>query len=86
MLTGCLNIGTSHLLCAWAYARHFPGLLILLLTLTAIVLCLHARSSHLGAHHGTLSQPSPLTGHRKKFPTLKTVLDNVLQALYFLLR
>jgi sugar porter (SP) family MFS transporter len=36
MLAGCLGIGTSHLLCAWAYARHLSGLLILLLTLTAI--------------------------------------------------
>jgi SP family xylose:H+ symportor-like MFS transporter len=36
MLFGCVGIGISHLLCAWAYHAHARGGIILLLTLSAI--------------------------------------------------
>ena len=36
MLFGCIGIGTSHLLCAWAYHAHWRGSAVLLLTLSAI--------------------------------------------------
>jgi SP family xylose:H+ symportor-like MFS transporter len=36
MLFGCVGIGASQLLCALAYRQHWPGLAVLILTLTAI--------------------------------------------------
>jgi MFS transporter, SP family, xylose:H+ symportor len=36
MLFGCIGIGISHLLCAWAYHAHTKGGIVLLLTLSAI--------------------------------------------------
>lgn len=36
LLVGCLGIGISHLLCAWAYHAHWRGEVILMLTLSAI--------------------------------------------------
>jgi len=36
MLFGCVGIGVSHLLCAWAYHAHWRGGAVLLLTLSAI--------------------------------------------------
>jgi len=36
MLFGCIGIGISHLLCAWAYHAHWRGGAVLLLTLSAI--------------------------------------------------
>ncbi|HEY1803131.1 MAG TPA: sugar porter family MFS transporter, partial [Terracidiphilus sp.] len=36
MLAGCIGIGVSHLLCAWAYHAHLRGTAILVLTLSAI--------------------------------------------------
>lgn len=36
MLLGCLGIGISHLLCAVAYRQHWPGPVVLILTLAAI--------------------------------------------------
>jgi sugar porter (SP) family MFS transporter len=36
MLFGCIGIGVSHLLCAWAYHAHWRGAAVLLLTLSAI--------------------------------------------------
>ena len=36
MLTGCIGIGVSHLLCAWAYHAQWRGAAVLVLTLSAI--------------------------------------------------
>ena len=36
MLAGCIGIGVSHLLCAWAYHAQWQGKAVLLLTLSAI--------------------------------------------------
>ena len=36
MLAGCIGIGVSHLLCAWAYHAHWRGTVVLVLTLSAI--------------------------------------------------
>jgi SP family xylose:H+ symportor-like MFS transporter len=36
MLAGCIGIGVSHLLCAWAYHAHWRGTAVLVLTLSAI--------------------------------------------------
>jgi SP family xylose:H+ symportor-like MFS transporter len=36
MLFGCIGIGVSHLICAWAYHAHWNGTAVLLLTLSAI--------------------------------------------------
>jgi sugar porter (SP) family MFS transporter len=36
MLFGCIGIGASHLLCAWAYHAHWRGSAVLVLTLSAI--------------------------------------------------
>jgi MFS family permease len=36
MLAGCIGIGVSHLLCAWAYHTQWRGTAILVLTLSAI--------------------------------------------------
>jgi MFS transporter, SP family, xylose:H+ symportor len=36
MLAGCIGIGVSHLLCAWAYHAHWRSAAILVLTLSAI--------------------------------------------------
>ena len=36
MLAGCIGIGVSHLLCAWAYHAQWRGAAILILTLSAI--------------------------------------------------
>ena len=36
LLVGCLGVGISHLLCAWAYHAHWRGEVILMLTLSAI--------------------------------------------------
>ena len=36
MLAGCIGIGISHLLCAWAYHAHWGGAAVLTLTLSAI--------------------------------------------------
>ena len=36
MLFGCIGIGVSHLLCAWAYHAQWQGTAVLLLTLSAI--------------------------------------------------
>jgi SP family xylose:H+ symportor-like MFS transporter len=36
MLAGCIGIGVSHLLCAWAYHAHWRGAAVLVLTLSAI--------------------------------------------------
>ncbi len=36
MIFGCIGIGASHLLCAWAYRAHWGGTAVLLLTLSAI--------------------------------------------------
>ena len=36
MLAGCIGIGVSHLLCAWAYHAHWRSAAILILTLSAI--------------------------------------------------
>ena len=36
MMFGCIGIGASHLLCAWAYRAAWPGGAVLLLTLSAI--------------------------------------------------
>jgi MFS transporter, SP family, xylose:H+ symportor len=36
MLFGCIGIGISHLVCAWAYHAHWRGGVVLLLTLSAI--------------------------------------------------
>jgi sugar porter (SP) family MFS transporter len=36
MLAGCVGIGISHLLCAWAYHAHWGGAAVLILTLSAI--------------------------------------------------
>jgi sugar porter (SP) family MFS transporter len=36
MLAGCIGIGVSHILCAWAYHAHWPSTAVLVLTLSAI--------------------------------------------------
>ena len=36
MIFGCIGIGVSHLLCAWAYHAAWPGMAVLALTLSAI--------------------------------------------------